>query len=291
MERPELAIIGGTGVYDMQLLRNVEGLDIMTPYGSPSDRIYVGDLQGLRVAFLARHGQGHRLLPHEVPYRANIWALKHLGVQQIVSISACGSMKEQYVPGDIVIPDQLFDRTNGRPGTFFGDGLVAHISLAEPFCRELSGLLCQCVRNAGGRVHAGGVYLIIQGPRFSTRGESLTYRQWGMDIIGMTAVPEAQLAREAEMCYVLMAHVTDYDCWRETEEAVSVELVTKTLAKNAELARRTVMELATVLAHDRPSRQCSCSDALRNALLTPADLVSQSTKERLAPIIGRYMPA
>ena len=289
MKGPQLAIIGGTGVYDLRLLQDVEALDIATPYGPPSDRIYVGALHGLRIAFLARHGRGHRLLPHEIPYRANIWALKSLGVSQVVSISACGSMKEQYAPGDIVIPDQLFDRTHGRPATFFGDGFVAHVSFSEPFCKDLSQLLCQCVRAAGGKVHVGGTYLIIQGPRFSTRGESFTYRQWGMDIIGMTALPEAQLAREAEMCYSVMAHVTDYDCWHETEEAVSVELVTKTLERNGELARRAVVELAMAQAQRTTSRRCACRDALQGALLTPAHLIPDGTRERLAPIIGRYL--
>lgn len=289
MDRPELAVIGGTGVYQMETLTDIQEIHIHTPYGAPSDTIYVGTLEGLRVAFLARHGQGHRFLPHEVPYRANIWALKSLGVERIIAISACGSMKEQYAPGDIVIPDQLFDRTKGRAGTFFGDGLVAHIGFAEPFCPTLSAMLYQAAKEAGATVHKGGTYLIIEGPRFSSRGESLIYRQWGVDIIGMTAVPEAQLAREAEICYALMAHVTDYDCWHEAEEAVSVDLVVKTLRRNAELAKKIIMNLAKQLAAERPPRECECARALSAALLTPGSMVPTETKERLRPIIGKYM--
>jgi 5'-methylthioadenosine phosphorylase len=294
MLRPALAIIGGTGLYDLLAGEDIQVLDIATPYGPTSDHIYVGLLQGLLVAFLARHGRGHRLLPSEVPYRANIWALKSLGVSQIISVSACGSMREDYAPGDIVIPDQLFDRTMGRPGTFFGDGLVAHVSLAEPFCGRLSDILCQSVRNAGGAVHQGGVYLIIEGPRFSSRGESRIYRQWGADIIGMTAVPEAQLAREAEMCYALLAHVTDYDCWHDVEEAVSVDLVIRTLKRNSDLARRTMHHLAETLRHEDQAKHaamCPCADALRHALLTPFEVAPAATKERLRPIIAKYLPA
>ncbi len=292
--RPDLAIIGGTGLYDLLTAGHVHAVNIETPYGPPSDTIYIGALRGLPVAFLARHGRGHRLLPSEVPYRANIWALKSLGIRQIVSISACGSMKEQYAPGDFVIPDQLFDRTQGRPGTFFGDGLVAHVSFAEPFCRRLSSRLCQATRAAGGTVHQGGTYLIIEGPRFSSRGESRIYRQWGVDIIGMTAVPEAQLAREAEMCYALLAHVTDYDCWREMEEAVSVEMVMQTLRRNSEMARVTLSHLAETLQQDAAveiSTNCSCSSALQHAFLTSLGMVPPVTKERLGPIIGKYLPA
>jgi len=291
MQRAKLAVIGGTGVYDMAALQDVEVVSLQTPYGPPSDDIHVGTLEGVRVAFLARHGKGHRLLPAEVPYRANIWALKSLGVERILSVSACGSMKEDYAPGDIVIPAQLVDRTQGRPGTFFGNGLVAHISFAEPFCPTLSKALYEAARNAGGRVHFGGAYLIIEGPRFSSRAESLIYRQWGVDIIGMTAIPEAQLAREAEMCYALMAHVTDYDCWHTTEEAVSVELVIKTLQRNALLARQTISLLMKELAAGRHAGSCECANALQQALLTPLDLVPEATKVMLQPIIAKYLPA
>jgi len=288
---PQLAIIGGTGVYAMDSLQDVETVEIDTPFGRPSDGIRIGTLEGVRVAFLARHGQGHRLLPAEVPYRANIWALKSLGVERIISISACGSMKEAYAPGHIVIPDQLFDRTRGRAGTFFGDGLVAHISFAHPFCHELSHLLCQCARDAGAVTHEGGTYLIIDGPRFSTRGESLIFRQWGVDIIGMTAIPEAQLAREAEICYALMAHVTDYDCWHESKEPVTVEMVLKVLQRNTALAQQTIVRVARALAAGQLPAECACHSALKDAILTPAHLVPAATKTRLQPIIGRYMPA
>ena len=290
MQQPTLAIIGGTGVYDMRALENVEELAVSTPFGPPSDVIRMGTLAGSRVAFLARHGRGHRLLPSEVPYRANIWALKSLGVERIVAVSACGSMKDTYAPGDIVVPDQLFDRTRGRPGTFFGEGLVAHIAFAEPFCPGLSRMLCQVCQDAGARVHAGGTYLIIEGPRFSTRGESLIFRRWGVDIIGMTAVPEAQLAREAEMCYALMAHVTDYDSWHESEAAVSVEMVVKTLHQNAELAQKAIAILAGRLRDEPAARACECPNVLGQALLTAPDSVPAATKERLRPIIGKYMP-
>jgi 5'-methylthioadenosine phosphorylase len=286
--QPHLAVIGGTGVYDIESLVDVEEIDLQTPYGSPSDRILVGTLAGLRVAFLARHGHGHRLLPSEVPYRANIWALKYLGVSAVVSISACGSMKETYGPGSIVVPDQLFDFTRSRDSSFFGEGLVAHIGFAEPFCNRLRLELGRAVEEAAGTVHLGGTYLIIEGPRFSSKGESLIFRQWGVDIIGMTIAPEAQLAREAELCYAVMAHVTDYDCWHESESAVSVDLVMKTLEANAQLATRTIMNVARRLQSE-PRLECACHEALRTALLTATDRVPSETKLRLYPIIAKYL--
>ena len=212
MAEARIAVIGGSGVYQMEALRNVEEVKIATPFGDPSDSIMIGTLAGVRIAFLPRHGRGHRIMPTEVNSRANIWALKSLGVERIISISACGSMKEQYAPRDVVIPDQIYDHTKARrPYTFFGQGLVVHISFDEPYCPELSQLVYQAVHKTGARVHKGGTFLTIEGPRFSSKGESRIYRQWGVDIIGMTAVPEAQLAREAEICYCTMAHVTDYD--------------------------------------------------------------------------------
>jgi len=289
MEAPKIAVIGGTGVYDFSGLEDIEEYYPVTPFGRPSDVIRIGTLEGERVAFLARHARGHRLLPSEVPYRANIWALKSLGVERIVAISACGSMKEAYKPGDIVIPDQVFDRTRRREYSFFGEGLVAHISFAEPFCPHMSRWVADAVEAAGGTVHRGGIYLIIEGPRFSSRGESIIFRQWGVDIIGMTIIPEAQLAREAEMCYAVMAHVTDYDCWHETEEAVCVELVFETLARNAELAQRAVRELVRRLHAERPARTCACGDALRTALVTPLDQVPEATREKLAPLLAKYL--
>jgi len=289
MDNAHIGIIGGTGLYDMEGLTDVEERTLQTPFGPPSDVIRVGTLAGMRVAFLARHGRGHRLLPAEVPYRANIWALKSLEVEQIIAISACGSMKDKYAPGDIVIPDQLFDRTRRRDPSFFGDGLVAHISFAEPFCPNLRSTLAEAARKAGGTVHEGGTYIIIEGPRFSSRGESMVFRSWGMDIIGMTTIPEAQLAREAEICYAVMAHVTDYDCWHETEEAVTVELVFQTLQRNAELATRAVRHALEARAACAGEEKCMCRTALRDALVTPWELVPEKTKERLRPMLGKYM--
>lgn len=291
MEMAKLAVIGGTGVYDFSGLEGMEEYYPVTPFGRPSDVIRIGTLEGERVAFLARHARGHRLLPGEIPFRANIWALKSLGVERVVAISACGSMKEAYKPGDVVVPDQVFDRTRRREYSFFGEGLVAHISFADPFCPELSRWVGDAVEAAGGTVHRGGVYLIIEGPRFSSRGESLIFRQWGVDIIGMTIIPEAQLAREAEMCYAVMAHVTDYDCWHTAEEAVCVELVFERLARNAELAQKAVRELIRRLHHEQLARHCTCGEALRSALVTPLEQVPNATKEKLAPLLAKYIHA
>lgn len=289
MMHPQLAVIGGTGLYQMGLLTDVDDVTVETPYGPPSDTLRLGTLAGLRVVFLARHGRDHQLLPHEVPYRANIWALKSLGVSRVVAVSACGSMKEEYEPGHVVIPDQLFDRTRTRAGTFFGDGLAVHVGFAQPFCPSLSAHLAAAVRKDAGHVHAGGAYITIEGPRFSSRAESLVYRQWDMDVIGMTVCPEAQLAREAEMCYAVMAHVTDYDCWHEAEEAVSVELVLRILQRNAEVARDTIATLAERLSAEGPTEVCACQSALDGALLTPLHNVPAETRERLRPILARFL--
>jgi len=282
-----LAIIGGTGVYQMEALKDIEEVRISTPFGEPSDVIILGTLEGRRVAFLPRHGRGHRILPTEVNSRANIYALKTLGVQRIVSVTACGSLREDFAPRDIVIPDQLFDHTrNRRHYTFFGDGLAAHISFAEPFCPELSELLYQAVKKTGATVHKGGTFITIEGPRFSTKGESRIYRQWGLDIIGMTAVPEAQLAREAEICYAAMAHVTDYDVWHESEEPVTVEAIVRNLLANAETAKRAIQYLVPTIPEERT---CACAHALENAIITQHDLIPPETKERLKPIVGKYL--
>jgi len=281
----KLAVIGGSGVYDMEQLTDVEERRIPTPFGDPSDHIVVGSLSGKRVAFLPRHGRGHRLTPSEVPYRANIWALKSLGVERIISISACGSMKEQYAPRHIVIPDQIYDNTKKRDYSFFGDGLVAHIGIAEPFCPHLREILAQSVRKAGGAVHMGGAFLTIEGPRFSTRGESRIYRSWGVDIIGMTAVPEAQLAREAEICYATMAHVTDYDVWHEEEEAVNVEMLIANLRANAALSKQAILELAPLLPDERP---CDCGQTLSMAMITQRDLIPKAKIEQLGPLVAKY---
>ncbi|HFD40461.1 MAG TPA: S-methyl-5'-thioadenosine phosphorylase [Anaerolineae bacterium] len=286
MAEIELAVIGGSGVYDMEALTDIEERYVPTPFGDPSDRIVIGTLAGKRIAFLPRHGRGHRLTPSEVPYRANIWALKSLGVERIVSISACGSMKEKYAPRHIVIPDQIYDNTKKRNYSFFGDGLVAHIGIAEPFCPHLRQLLYRAVQKAGGTVHDGGTFIVIEGPRFSTRGESNIYRSWGVDIIGMTAVPEAQLAREAEICYATMAHVTDYDVWHEEEEAVNVEMLIANLQANAALSKRAIMELLPLLDNERP---CDCGQALATAMITRRDLIPPEKIEQLGPIVAKYL--
>lgn|SRR5574341_39626 len=282
-----IGVLGGSGLYQMPQLTDVEELNIDTPFGPPSDAVIVGALNGVRVAFIPRHGRGHVHLPGEVPYRANIYALKTLGVERVIAVSACGSLREDYAPGHIVVPDQLYDNTKRERGhTFFGDGLVAHVGVADPFCPDLNRHLSASVAGAGGTVHDGGAFVTVEGPRFSTRAESNVYRQWGMSIIGMTTSPEAYLAREAEMCYSAMAHVTDYDVWHESEEAVTVEMVIRTLNANLDIARQALANLVTRLA-DAP-RRCDCGHALAAAMITdrrrvPADLI-----ERLRPIVGRY---
>jgi 5'-methylthioadenosine phosphorylase len=286
MAEIKLAVIGGSGVYDMEALTDVEERRIVTPFGDPSDTLVIGTLAGARIAFLPRHGRGHRLTPSQVPYRANIWALKSLGVERIISISACGSMKEKYAPRQVVIPDQIYDNTKKRDYSFFGEGLVAHISFAEPFCPHLRQVLHQATRKAGGIVHMGGTYVIIEGPRFSTRGESRIYRSWGVDIIGMTAVPEAQLAREAEICYATMAHITDYDVWHEEEEAVNVQMLIDNLMANADLSKRTIAELVPLLAEER---LCDCGQTLAAAFITHRDLIPPAKIEQLRPIVGKYL--
>lgn len=287
MDEIALAVIGGSGVYDMDALADVEEIELETPFGPPSDTIVLGTLHGKRVAFLPRHGRGHRHSPTQVPYRANIWALKALGVPRIISINACGSMKERYAPRHVVIPDQIYDHTKQRPLTFFGQGLVAHISLADPYCEELRVLAGEAVQQAGATVHMGGTFVAIEGPRFSTKAESRIFRQWGVDVIGMTVMPEAALAREAEICYASIAHVSDYDVWHETEEAVSVEMLLETLAANAELAQNALRGLIAKLA--AVERDCGCGSALAMALITQRDLIPAETKGKLAPIVGKYL--
>ncbi len=282
-----IGIIGGSGLYRMEGLSDVEHRSISTPFGEPSDDVIVGALDGVPVAFLARHGRGHRLMPTEINYRANIFALKSLGVEQVISVSACGSLREQIHPGEVVIPNQLFDFTKRREYTFFGDGLVAHIGTAEPFCPRLSALVADAVGAAGGTVHRHGRFITIEGPRFSTKGESFTFRSWDMDIIGMTTSPEAFLAREAEMCYAVMAHVTDYDVWHETEEEVTVEAVIRVLQHNTALAQQAIRALVPELA--RVGRTCVCGEALATSIITDRETIPEATKERLAPIVGKYL--
>ncbi len=286
MEPVKLGIIGGSGVYDMETLTDIEEVKPQTPFGEPSDAIVIGMLSGQRVAFLPRHGHGHRISPTELNSRANIFALKSLGVERIISISACGSLREDYAPRHIVIPDQLFDRTRQRPLSFFGGGLVVHISFAEPFCPDLSLALYEAVMATGAAVHKGGAFVTIEGPRFSTKAESNVFRQWGMDIIGMTAVPEAQLAREAEICYATMAHVTDYDVWHETEETVTVEAVVKNLLANAEVAKQAIQNLVPTLPEERI---CACRHALRDAIITNRNAIPEQVKKDLGLLIGKYL--
>jgi 5'-methylthioadenosine phosphorylase len=286
MEPVGLGVIGGSGVYDMEGLADIEEVRPKTPFGDPSDAIVVGTLSGRRVAFLPRHGRGHRISPTELNSRANIFALKSLGVQRIVSISACGSLREDYAPRHIVIPDQIFDRTRQRPLTFFGNGLVVHISFAEPFCPELSAALYQAVKATGAVVHNGGAFVVIEGPRFSTKAESHVFRHWGMDIIGMTAVPEAQLAREAEICYATMAHVTDYDVWHASEDTVTVEAVVRNLLANAEVAKQAIRQLVPELPEERA---CDYQHALRDAIITDPKAVPDQVKKDLALLVGKYL--
>ena len=285
-EQVTLAIIGGSGLYAMPGLRDTQEQDISTPFGKTSAPIVIGTLEGRRVAFLARHGIGHHITPSEVPYRANIYALKSLGVERIVSISACGSLQEQFEPGHIVIPDQIYDNTHGRVRSFFGEGFVAHVSAAEPFCPDLSNQLETAVRTAGGVTHRGGSFITIEGPRFSTKAESNTYRSWGMSIIGMTASPEAFLAREAEICYATMAHVTDYDVWHVSEAPVTVEMVIQTLNKNTAMAQEAVRILAGSLI---PERSCDCEHALASALITHKDAIPAATRQKLDLLVSKYL--
>ena len=282
-----LAFIGGSGLYDMSDLSNREEIEVNTPFGKPSSTIMTGILSDQKVAFLARHGKGHTISPSEINYRANIYALKTLGVNRIVSISAVGSLQEELAPGNIVIPDGLFDNTRKRINTFFTNSMVAHIGVANPFCLELSKTLAKSVQDTGATVHEGGDFITIEGPRFSTRSESNTFRKWGMSIIGMTTSPEAFLAREAEMCYAVMGHVTDYDVWHISEIPVSVEIVIRTLTQNTSIAQDALRNLA----HDLTSNQvlnCDCSNALADAIITQSDSVPDETKKQLGVLIDKY---
>ncbi len=283
---PTLGIIGGSGLYHMAGLTATEEHKLDTPFGEPSDAIVVGTLAGQRVAFLARHGRGHRISPSEVNYRANLFALKMLGVERVLSISACGSLREDYAPGQIVIPDQIYDNTRGRERTFFGQGLVAHVGVAEPFCPTLSQQVYDAVAATGATVHRGGTFITIEGPRFSTKAESNVYRAWGMSLVGMTASPEAFLAREAELCYACMAHVTDYDVWHTSEAPVTVEMVVRILNQNTAVAQQAIGHLAGM-----PAKRdaCECPSALAYALITDQAKIPESAKERLKLLIGKYV--
>jgi 5'-methylthioadenosine phosphorylase len=286
-ETPVLAVIGGSGLYKFDDLEDVQEVEIDTPFGQPSSPITLGHLMGKPVAFLARHGIGHTLSPSEVPYRANIYAIKSLGVKLVVSVSACGSLREAYAPGHIIIPDQIFDFTHKRERSFFGKGLVAHVSVADPFCVTLSDILEEAVKQTNAKYHRGGTYITIEGPRFSTKGESSLYRQWGMDIIGMTCSPEAFLAREAELCYTTMAHVTDYDVWHVSEETVTVDMVVRTLSKNIGLAQETIRKMIALI--DETDVCSSCENALQNALITNPDHIAPEKRQSLDLLIKKYL--
>lgn len=282
--RAELGILGGSGLYALAGLEGAREIEVDTPFGRPSDRLVTGRLEGKDVAFLARHGRDHTIPPGEIPYRANVYALKSLGVERILSASAVGSMKIEYRPRDVVIPDQFLDRTRGRASTFFGEGIVAHVSMADPTCREVRAALAAGVRTAGGTAHEGGTYLCIEGPAFSTRAESLLYRSWGVDVIGMTNATESRLAREAEICYGSLALVTDYDCWHEEEEVVTVEMLLGHLRANARLAAEALRAACAAL----PPRGagCACGRALEAAIVTAPHAIPRETRERLAAILA-----
>lgn len=286
MEKASIALIGGSGLYQMAGLQNTTEHEIDTPFGKPSSPIVIGTLEGTRVAFLARHGIGHHITPTEVPYRANIYALKLLGAERIISISACGSLREDYAPGDIVIPDNIYDNTKDRVRSFFGNGFVAHVGVADPFCTDLSNDLEAAVRATNAKTHRGGTLITIEGPRFSTKAESNAFRAWGMSIIGMTASPEAFLAREAEICYATMAHVTDYDVWHESEEPVTVEMVIQTLNKNTQKAQEAIHNLIRGL---KEQRNCKCGEALATALITNPKVIPTETRQNLDLLVGKYM--
>lgn len=287
MNEAQIGIIGGSGLYRMEGLEVIDEMEVPTPFGDPSDKYVISNLDGVRVAFLARHGRGHRKLPSELNYRANIYGFKVLGVESILSASAVGSMKEAYAPTDIVFPHQFIDRTRHRPDTFFGNGIVAHVTFADPICAALSFIGSSAARELGARVHEGGVYLNMEGPQFSTRAESNLYRTWGVDVIGMTNLQEAKLAREAEICYATMALVTDYDCWHETADSVSIEQILGYLQANAEMAQRILR--ASIPRAAARKRDCACATALQYAIVTDPALIPAETKRDLAPIIGRYV--
>jgi len=286
MPEAKIGVIGGSGLYEMGDLSDVEEVRVITPFGEPSDAITIGTLEGIKMAFLPRHGKGHRIMPTELPVRANIYALKSLGVERIISVSAVGSLKEEIRPLDLVIPDQLIDRTKSRVNSFFGDGLVAHVGFADPFCPRLSQILHEKAMEAGATVHNRGTYVVMEGPLFSTRAESLLYRSWGASIIGMTASPEAKLAREAEICYATLACVTDYDCWHEGHDSVTIDMVIDNLSRNTEMARNIMKKAVTVIPE---KRDCHCSTALKDSIITAPEFIPPQKKKELSLLIGKYI--
>ena len=290
MKQPVIGVIGGSGLYEIEGLTDVQEVVIETPFGAPSDAYITGNLGGAKMVFLPRHGRGHRYLPSEVNYRANIYGMKTLGVEQIISVSAVGSMKEAIVPGHIVIPDQFFDRTQGkRSSTFFGNGVVGHVQFADPICGDLATILADAANEVGATVHRGGTYICIEGPNFSTRAESKIFRSWGVDIIGMTNLPESRLAREAEICYGTVALATDYDCWHDGHDDVSVEAVIVIIKQNVATARNIIKTAVGQIVAQRSVRSCACATALQFAIMTDKNLIPAETRQALAPIIGKYL--
>lgn len=288
MEAVQVGVIGGSGLYQIEGLVDVQQLSLDTPFGRPSDDITVGGLGGVRVAFLPRHGRGHAISPSELPARANIWALKSLGVAHLLSVSAVGSLREHLHPRDVVVPDQILDRTKGvRPASFFGEGIVAHVAFAEPFCPVLRRLVCESAAQSGATVHDGGTLVVMEGPQFSTKAESFFYRQIGGDLIGMTALPEAKLAREAELCYCTIAMVTDYDCWHESEESVTVDMIVANLLANVDTAKAIIAKVAARI--QETERTCACANALAGAIITAPSAMPPDRVETLRPLIGKYL--
>ena len=282
-----VGIIGGSGLYEMDGISDLQSVEMDTPYGRPSDAITVGSLDGVSVAFLPRHGRGHRINPTNIPFRANVYALKTLGVRRIISVSAVGSLKEEFAPMHLVVPDQLIDRTRSRESTFFDEGLVAHVALADPYCPFVSRLISDEAGQIGVTAHPAGALVVIEGPAFSTRAESFMYRSWGADVIGMTALPEAKLAREAEICYATMAWVTDYDCWRTETEAVTTEMVVQNLGRNVAASKQLLRRVVPSL--DALSGDCACASALENAIISSHAGLSDAYKRKMAPLVGKYL--
>ena len=286
MKKAKIGVIGGSGLYEIAGMTNIEEVKPKTPFGEPSDAIIIGELEGKSLAFLPRHGRGHHISPSEIPSRANIYALKSLGVEWIISVNAVGSLKEGIHPLDIVIPDQIIDRTRSRVNSFFGEGLVAHVTFAEPFCPVLSNILYQAALDVGANVHQEGTYIVMEGPLFSTKAESNLYRSWGASIIGMTALPEAKLAREAEICYATLACITDYDTWHETEDSVTIEMALANLLRNADTAKKII---GLVAARMPEGRECGCGEALKNAIITAPEKIPERMKKDLDLLIGKYI--
>ena len=282
-----IGVIGGSGLYSMDALEDVKSVKVTTPFGEPSDEYITGRIGDVKMVFLPRHGREHKLLPSEINYRANIYGMKKLGVDWIISVSAVGSMKEEIHPGDMVIVDQFFDRTKSRASTFLGSGVAGHVEFADPVCSDLSLVLYDAAVGAGATVHMGGTYLCIEGPQFSTRAESKIYRSWGVDVIGMTNIPEAKLAREAEICYATIALSTDYDCWHEEEESVTVEMILETISKNVAMAREII--LRAVKSETFESRSCGCGSAMQYAAVTQREAIPEKTREDLSIILGKYL--